>query len=124
MSASFPSPHDVSAGSIEGFAESAAVRRFLEGPLELRVEHRTRTIECVIRLVDDQDRAIALRLTKRIAVLDRHPCVAPGNFANALRQLRVTGEPASALRVAQLVAGEAALKPGARRNAFGFTGHC
>lgn len=49
MSPPFPSSPDEPAGSIEHIAESTAARCFIEGPLELRIDHRTRTIELIAR---------------------------------------------------------------------------
>ena len=62
------------------------------------------------------------RLDEAFGVLDRAHQVAPGDFANVLRQLRVTGEAATAQRVAALVVREVALKPGSRTRTIGFAG--
>ena len=57
------------------------------------------------------------------AALDRLEQIAPGDFANVLRQLRITGQAPSASRVVALLARELAMKPGARRRSIGFTGN-
>lgn len=54
-------------------------------------------------------------------ILDRLDQLAPGDFANVLRQLRVTGEEATPERVVQRLAQEVAMKPGARSRGVGFT---
>lgn len=43
---------DRSAGSIDRIAENTTARCFIDGPLGLRIERRTRTIECVVRAVE------------------------------------------------------------------------
>ena len=53
-------------------------------------------------------------------VLESLDQLVPGDFANVLRQLRVTGEPAAARRVVQLLAQEVAMKPTARSRRIGF----
>lgn len=53
-------------------------------------------------------------------VLENLDQLVPGDFANVLRQLRVTGEPAAARRVVQLLAQEVAMKPTARSRRIGF----
>ena len=52
--------------------------------------------------------------------IDRLEWLTPGDFANALRQLRVTGEPATSARLVTLLEAEAAMKPEGRRRAIGF----
>jgi len=54
--------------------------------------------------------------------LDRQEHLTPGDFANVLRQLRVTGEPPTALRITRLLTQEAAMKPEGRRRGIGFVG--
>lgn len=97
--------------------DAASLRRF---DFKIRFDWLTR----------DQRRAMLTRLCphdddldEAWTILDRVQQVAPGDFANVLRQLRVTGEPATALGVAALVAKEVALKPGSRTRVVGFTGN-
>jgi hypothetical protein len=52
--------------------------------------------------------------------IDRLEWVTPGDFANALRQLRVTGELATPARLVALIEAEAAMKPEGRRRSIGF----
>jgi len=53
--------------------------------------------------------------------IDRLDHLTPGDFANVLRQLRVISEPIEPLRIARLLASEAAMKPGASRRPIGFS---
>lgn len=94
--------------------DAASLRRF---DFKIRFDWLTRDQRraMLARLCANDD-----RLDEAFAVLDRQQQVAPGDFASVLRQLRVTGEAATALRVASLVAREVALKPGARKRAIGF----
>ncbi|MCK9537957.1 AAA family ATPase [Dokdonella sp.] len=55
-----------------------------------------------------------------LAALDRLEHLAPGDFANVLRQLRVTGETPTAARVVALLASEASMKPEGRHRGIGF----
>lgn len=55
-----------------------------------------------------------------LARLDRLELLTPGDFANALRQLRVTGEPATRSRLVALLEAEASMKPEGRHRAIGF----
>lgn len=98
--------------------DAASLRRF---DFKIRFDPLTRG-QCramLVRLCAGDD-----RLDEACALLDRQAQATPGDFTNALRQLRVTGEPATALRIAALVAREVALKPGSRRQAIGFAGIC
>ncbi|MBS0211575.1 MAG: ATP-binding protein [Proteobacteria bacterium] len=52
--------------------------------------------------------------------LDRLDTLTPGDFANVLRQLEVSGEAPELNRVVKLLAAEAAMKPGAGKRAIGF----
>lgn len=56
-----------------------------------------------------------------VATLDRLEQLTPGDFANVLRQLRVTGTKATASEIVRLLAAEAAMKPEGRRRAIGFS---
>lgn len=53
--------------------------------------------------------------------IDRLDSLTPGDFANVLRQLRVSGEAPDAARLVALLASEMALKPEGRRRAIGFS---
>lgn len=55
-----------------------------------------------------------------LAALDRIECLAPGDYANALRQLRVTGEAPTIDRLVQLLSAEAMMKPEAKHRSIGF----
>lgn len=55
-----------------------------------------------------------------LVALDRLECLTPGDYANALRQLRVTGEAPTAERLVQLLSAEAMMKPEARHRSIGF----
>lgn len=52
--------------------------------------------------------------------IDRLEWLTPGDFANALRQLRVTGDAATPARLVALLQAEAAMKPEGRRRTIGF----
>ena len=58
--------------------------------------------------------------TLAMATLDRLECLAPGDYANALRQLRLTGEAPTTDRLVQLLSGEAMMKPDAKHRPIGF----
>lgn len=53
-------------------------------------------------------------------IVDRLEWLTPGDFANAWRQLRVTGDAATPARLAALLQAEAAMKPEGRHRAIGF----
>lgn len=82
-------------------------------------------------LTRDQRRAMLARLAteatnapgedeKAQRAIDGLESLTPGDFANVLRQLRVTGEPPTPVRLAALLDAEAALKPEGRHRAMGF----
>lgn len=52
--------------------------------------------------------------------IDHLEWLTPGDFANALRQLRVTGEAVTPARLVALLQAEAAMKPEGRHRAIGF----
>lgn len=58
--------------------------------------------------------------TEALAVIDRLECLTPGDYANALRQLRVTGEAPTMDRMVQLLSAEAMIKPQAKQRSIGF----
>ena len=53
-------------------------------------------------------------------VLGRLENATPGDFANVMRQLRVTGETPTPTRIVSLLDAECSLKPEARRRPIGF----
>lgn len=55
------------------------------------------------------------------SLLDRLEQLTPGDFANVLRQFRVTGEVPTAARIVALLTSEVAIKPENRRRPIGFT---
>ena len=57
---------------------------------------------------------------RSLAALDQLECLAPGDYANALRQLRVTGEAPTTERLVQLLSAETMMKPEARHRSIGF----
>lgn len=59
-------------------------------------------------------------LTAALAALDRIDCLAPGDYANALRQLHVTGEAPTEERMVQLLSAEAMMKPETKHRSIGF----
>jgi transitional endoplasmic reticulum ATPase len=96
--------------------DAASLRRF---DFKVKFDYLTR----------DQRRAMLLRIAtdatdddhqRAIAQIDRLSYLTPGDFANALRQLRVIGEAPTAMRLVELLASEVAIKPEARRRSIGF----
>lgn len=98
--------------------DAASLRRF---DFKIRFDYLTR----------DQRRALLARTaTESSAVpaddeharaqIDRLELLTPGDFANALRQLRVTGQPPTPARLVRLLQAEAHIKPEGRRRAIGF----
>jgi transitional endoplasmic reticulum ATPase len=55
-----------------------------------------------------------------LAALDRLEYLAAGDYANALRQLRVTDEEPTSVRLVQLLSAEAMMKPEAKHRSIGF----
>lgn len=99
--------------------DPASLRRF---DFKVKFDYLTREQRraMLLRVAADADEAQDQPLPALIAI-DRLEQLTPGDFANVLRQLRVTGEVATATRVAQLLADEAAMKPeGARQARIGF----
>lgn len=97
--------------------DAAALRRF-----DFKVR-----FDC---LRSDQRRALLARIcgiadgdlpAATLATLDRLNHLTPGDFANVLRQFRVTGEPPEPAPFVQRLAAEVALKPEVRHRAIGFT---
>lgn len=96
--------------------DAASLRRF---DFKVKFDYLTR----------EQRRAVALRVAAdaesdldrdALSRLDRLECLTPGDFANALRQLRVTGESVALARLIGLLEAEAAMKPEGRQRAIGF----
>ncbi len=98
--------------------DAASLRRF---DFKVKFDYLTRTQRraMLLRVVADanetpEDQRPAL------LELDRLQHLAPGDFANVLRQLRVTGEAPTAARMVARLAAEAALKPEGRHRGIGF----
>ncbi|MBN8727680.1 MAG: ATP-binding protein [Xanthomonadales bacterium] len=98
--------------------DAASLRRF---DFKIRFDAMTRA----------QRRAMLLRVTAdaretpdtrdaALARLDRLEHLTPGDFANVLRQLRVTGEAATAPKLVDLLAAEQGMKPEGRHRSIGF----
>lgn len=98
--------------------DSASLRRFdfkVKFDYLTRAQRRamlTRVASDLSATPDEDERAGQL--------VDRLEWLTPGDFANALRQLHVTGEPATPARLAALLEVEAAVKPEGRHRAIGF----
>ncbi len=98
--------------------DSASLRRF---DFKVKFDYLTREQRRAMlgRVVDDNGdasedwQANALRL-------DQLSHLTPGDFANVLRQLTVTGECRSAPRIIDLLVAETAMKPGASKSSIGF----
>ena len=99
--------------------DAASLRRF---DFKVKFDYLTR----------EQRRAMLLRIAadanepleqphQALEAIDRLEHITPGDFANVLRQLRVTGLAASATNVVALLEEEAAMKPEGRRRMIGFT---
>ncbi|NCT66662.1 MAG: AAA family ATPase [Rhodanobacteraceae bacterium] len=98
--------------------EAASLRRF---DFKVKFDYLTREQRraLLLRVVADTGEALdALR--PALAQLDRLDHLTPGDFANALRQMRVTGERATAERLVRLLSVEQAMKPEGRRRGIGF----
>lgn len=99
--------------------DAAALRRF---DFKVKFGHLTR----------EQRRAMLLRvardtagqpsgLQRALEEIDRLENVTPGDFANVLRKLHLSGEAPDPTRIVALLASETALKPEGRRRAIGFS---
>jgi SpoVK/Ycf46/Vps4 family AAA+-type ATPase len=98
--------------------DSASLRRFdfkVKFDYLTRAQRRamfTRVASALSATPDEDERARQL--------VDRLEWLTPGDFANALRQLHVTGEPATPARLAALLEVEATIKRERRHRAIGF----
>lgn len=100
--------------------DAASLRRF---DFKVKFDFLTREQRRALLLrvaADAQESIEALR--PALAQLDRLDHLTPGDFANALRQLRVTGEQATAARLIRLLSAEQGMKPGGTRKVIGFVG--
>ena len=80
----------------------------------LRREQRRAMLLRVASDATDQDNSHAIHRVDSLGLLT------PGDFANALRQLHVTGEAPTAARLVELLTGEVAIKQEARHRPIGF----
>lgn len=98
--------------------DTASLRRFdFKVRLDyLRREQRRAMLQrvCAASLHRGEEMVTALDRIDQLAQ------VTPGDFANVLRQLHVTGEPVVPMCVVRLLAMEVAMKPNARRRPIGF----
>lgn len=109
----------VASTNLVDMLDAASLRRF---DFKVRFDYLTREqrreflrrVACDDKL-DSHDTSVA------ITQIDGMDHLTPGDFANVLRQLKVTGERPTALRIAGLLAHEAAMKPEGRRRGIGFT---
>jgi SpoVK/Ycf46/Vps4 family AAA+-type ATPase len=98
--------------------DPASLRRF---DFKIRFDAMTREQRraLLLRVVADAAEAPEA-LAAALARLDRLTHLTPGDFANVLRQLRVTAEPVTAGRVVDLLAAEQGMKPEGRHRSIGF----
>jgi SpoVK/Ycf46/Vps4 family AAA+-type ATPase len=95
--------------------DSASLRRF---DFKIRFDFLSREQRRkLLRSVCDDSGALGKDIE---AAIDRIDYVTPGDFANVLRQMRVTGEAPSAVRIVELLKTEVAMKPGLNRRSIGF----
>ena len=94
--------------------DAASLRRF-DFKLKFDYLKREQRVMLFRRVLGDA--VIGERERLRIEKLDRF---APGDMANALRQLTVMGQEPDAVRLLELIEGEMALKPDAPRAGIGF----
>jgi len=98
--------------------DAASLRRF---DFKVKFDYLTRPQRrAMLARVATEPAATPARNVSAEQAIDQLEQLTPGDFANALRQLRVTGEPATPARVVELLEAEAALKPEGRRRAIGF----
>lgn len=98
--------------------DPASLRRF---DFKIRFDAMTREQRraLLLRVVADAAEAPEA-LAAALVRLDRLAHLTPGDFANVLRQLRVTGEAATAAKLVDLLAAEQGMKPEGRRRGIGF----
>ena len=94
--------------------DAASLRRF-DFKLKFDYLKREQRVMLFQRVLGDA--TIEVRERLRIEKLERF---APGDMANALRQLKVMGQEPDAAGLLELIEGEMALKPGAPRAGIGF----
>lgn len=98
--------------------DAASLRRF---DFKVKFDYLTRAQrQAMLARVATEPTATPDRDERARQTIDRLEQLTPGDFANALRQLRVTDEPATPTRLVELLESEAALKPEGRRRAIGF----
>lgn len=98
--------------------DAASLRRF---DFKVKFDYLTRAQKrAMLARVATESSAVPDEDELARQAIDRIVHLTPGDFANALRQLRVTGEPATPARLVALLQAEAAMKPEGRRRAIGF----
>lgn len=98
--------------------DAASLRRF-----DFKVKFDCLTLSqsrALLARVATQEPADADRDARTLQRLARIEGLTPGDFANVLRQLRISGEPRTTLRLVELLEAEAAMKPQGRHHAIGF----
>ncbi len=98
--------------------DAASLRRF---DFKIRFDYLTRQQRraMLARVCAGHDERAGDMQSAQVQI-DRLEQLTPGDFANVLRQLRVTDEKPSAVLLAQLLAAEVAMKPEARHRRIGF----
>jgi replication-associated recombination protein RarA len=98
--------------------DAASLRRF---DFKIKFDYLTRSQRrgMLARVATEPDVKLGADECAR-QTIDRLEWLTPGDFANALRQLRVTHESATPTRVVALLEAEAAMKPEGRRRPIGF----
>ena len=111
----------VASTNLIGRLDVASLRRF---DFKVKFDYLTRAQRQVMlgRVVDKSVDA-SEDWQETIQRLDQMSQLTPGDFANVLRQLAVTGQPRSATRIVDLLAAEVAMKPGASKPSIGFVRH-
>ena len=104
----------IASTNLVGSLDAASLRRF---DFKIRFDYldRTQRVALFQRVLGDF--AIDEHTRHRIERLERF---APGDMANALRQMRVTGQAPSATGLLALIEGELRLKPGGGKVGMGF----
>jgi SpoVK/Ycf46/Vps4 family AAA+-type ATPase len=98
--------------------DAASLRRF---DFKVKFDYLTRAQRCaMLACVATEPSAMPEEDQRARQAIDRLEWVTPGDFANALRQLRVIGELATPARLVALIEAEAAMKPESRRRSIGF----
>lgn len=98
--------------------DAASLRRF---DFKVKFDYLTRPQRrAMLARVATEPCATADEDERARQAIDQFEWLTPGDFANALRQLRVTGEAATPARLVALLQAETAMKPEGRRRTIGF----